>query len=103
MRETVYLYVMDPFSDRADLGGGKGTSGVAVWGSAIAVVLITAIAVIPRREHLDIGTKPKPDASVPSGGKPDTGGYAAYNRFLVATRLWEFVKIGASNLNRRRL
>lgn len=85
------------------LGGAKGPGSVSVWGSAIAVVLIAAIAVIPRREHLTIGTKLQPEKSRPSGSKPGEGGYAYYNRFLVATRLWEFVKIGSSNMRRRRL
>ena len=84
------------------LGGGKNASRVSVWGTAFAVVLIAAIAVIPRREHLVLGTKNQPPKSRVSGQKPGHGGYSSYNRFLVATRLWDFVKIGASNLRRQR-
>ena len=84
------------------LGGGKSAGRVSLWGTAFAVVLVAAIAIIPRREHLDIGTRDKPPKYGASGGKPEHGGYASYNRFLVATRLWEFVKIGASNFKRRR-
>jgi hypothetical protein len=84
------------------LGGARDSANVSLWGVAVAVALVAAIALVPRREHLVIGTKDKPPESAASGGKPGHGGYASYNRFLVATRLWEFVKIGASNFRRQR-
>ena len=82
-------------------GGAEGGGKVAVWGSALAVVLITAIAVIPRKEHLVTGTKMLPEKSSPNGSKPSSGGYNAYNRFLVATRIWDFVRMGASRRRKR--
>ncbi len=67
------------------------------------MVLIAVIAVIPRRENLTLGeAKAKPPTSRATGGKPPHGDYNTNNRFLVATRLWEFVKIGSSKLTRRR-
>lgn len=64
-------------------------------GTAFAVVLVAAIAVIPRREHLTTKDATPPESGKAAGGKPAGGGYSVENRFLVATRIYDFIRLRA--------
>ena len=66
-----------------------------LWGSLTAILLMGALAAIPRREHLTLGPPPlRPQETKLPSGVDKRGDYGTTNRFLVASRLWSLVRFG---------